>query len=68
MTYVGIDIVRLKLFAVEISSNKMFIELFKFTNAVDGFQLLVSKFDFFNKNNIIIDLKVTLHYSVKLPC
>ena len=44
MIYVGVDIAKLNHFASAISSDgEVLIELFKFTNDADGFQMLVSK-------------------------
>ena len=45
---------------------KYFIEPFKFTNDADGFQLLVSKLESFDKNSIIIGLESTAHYGDNL--
>ena len=51
--YVGIDIAKLNHFAAAISSDgEIILEPFKFTNDADGFQLLVSKLDSFDKNSI----------------
>ena len=50
MIYVGIDIAKLNHFASAISSDgEVLIQPFKFTNDGDGFQLLVSHFDSFEK-------------------
>ena len=38
------------------------MEPFKFTNDNDGFQLLISKLESFDKNSIIIGLESTAHY------
>ena len=58
MIYVGIDIAKLNHFAAAISSDgEIPTPPFKFTNDADGFQLLASKFDSFDKNSIIIGLK-----------
>ena len=49
--FVGIDIAKLNHFAAAISSDgEILIEPFKFTNDADGFQLLVSKLESFDKN------------------
>ena len=54
-TYVGIDIAQFNHFAAAISSDsEIIIEPFKFTNDADGFHLLVSKLESFDKNSIII--------------
>ena len=51
--FVGIDIAKLNHFAAAISSDgEILIEPFKFTNDADGFQLLVSKLESFDKNSI----------------
>ena len=63
MIYVGIDIAKLNHFAAAISQDgEILIEPFNFTNDADGFQLLVSKLDSFDKNSIIIGLESTAHY------
>ena len=62
--YVGIDIAKLNHFAAAISSDgEIIIVPFKFTNDADGFQLLVSKLESFDKNSII-SLELTAHYGV----
>ncbi|SDP40589.1 hypothetical protein SAMN04515624_11114 [Eubacterium maltosivorans] len=54
MIYVGIDIAKLNHFAATISSEgEILIEPFKFTNNADGFQLLVSKLESFDKDSTI---------------
>ena len=65
--YVGIDIVKLNHFAAAISSDgEILIEPFKFTNDVDGFQMLISKLESFDKNSIIIGLESKAHYGNNL--
>lgn len=65
--YVGIDITKLNHFAAAISSDgEILIEPFKFTNDADGFQLLISKLESFDKDSSIIALESTAHYSVNL--
>ena len=65
--FVGIDIAKLNHFAAAISSNgEILLEPFKFTNDADGFQLLVSKLESFDKNSIIIGLESTAHYGDNL--
>ena len=67
MIYVGIDIAKLNHFASAISSDgEILIEPFKFTNDNDGFQLLISKLDSFDKDSIIIGLESTAHYGDNL--
>ena len=52
--FAGINIAKLNHFAATISSDgEILIELFKFTNDANGFQLLVSKLESFNKNSSI---------------
>ena len=63
--FVGIDIAKLNHFAAAISSDgEILIEPFKFTNDADGFQLLVSKLESFDKNSIIIGLECRRHTTV----
>ena len=67
MIYVGIDIAKLNHFASAISSDgEILIEPFKFTNDGDGFQLLISKLDSFDKDSLIIGLESTAHYGDNL--
>lgn len=67
MIYVGIDIAKLNHFASAISSEgEVLIEPFKFTNDADGFQLLLSKLESFNLDNLIIGLESTAHYGDNL--
>ncbi len=64
---VGIDIAKLNHFAAAISSDgEIILEPFKFTNDADGFQLLVSKLESFDKNSLIIGLESTAHYGDNL--
>lgn len=63
MIYAGIDIAKLNHFAAAISSDgKILINPFKFTNDADGFQLLISKLESFEKGSTIIGLESTAHY------
>lgn len=67
MIYVGIDIAKLNHFASAISSDgEILIEPFKFCNDSDGFHLLLSKLESFDKNSLIIGLKSTAHYGDNL--
>ena len=67
MIYVGIDIAKLNHFASAISSDgEILIEPFKFTNDNDGFQLLISKLESFDKSSLIIGLESTAHYADNL--
>ncbi|MCB6288419.1 IS110 family transposase [[Clostridium] scindens] len=67
MINVGIDIAKLNHFAAAISSEgEILIEPFKFTNDGDGFQLLVSKLESFEKDSLIIGLESTALYGNNL--
>ena len=67
MIFVGIDIAKLNHFASAISSDgEILIEPFQFTNDGDGFQLLISKLDSFDKDSLIIGLESTAHYGDNL--
>ena len=67
MIYVGIDIAKLNHFASAISSDgEILIEPFKFSNDSDGFHLLISKLDSFDKSSLIIGLESTAHYGDNL--
>ena len=67
MIYVGIDIAKLNHFASAISSDgEILIEPFKFTNDGDGFQLLVSKLESLESDDVIIGLESTAHYGDNL--
>lgn len=66
-TFVGIDIAKLNHFAAAVSSDgEIILEPFKFTNDADGFLLLISKLESFDKNSIIIVLESTAHYGDNL--
>ena len=67
MIYVGIDIAKLNHFAAAMSSDgKILIEPFKFLNDADGFQLLISTINQFDRDDIIIGLESTAHYGDNL--
>ena len=67
MIYVGIDIAKLNHFASAISSDgEVLLEPFKFTNDNDGFFLLLSKINSFDKDSLIIGLESTAHYGNNL--
>ena len=67
MIYLGIDVAKLNHFASAISSDgEILIEPFKFTNDVDGFQLLSSKLYHLDRDSLIIDLESTAHYGDNL--
>ena len=67
MIYVGIDVAKINHFASAIQSDdRILIEPFKFTNDVDGFQLLSSKLYHLDRDSLIIDLESTAHYGDNL--
>lgn len=67
MIYLGIDVAKLNHFASAISSDgEILIEPFKFTNDVDGFQLLSSKLHHLDRDSLIIGLESTAHYGDNL--
>ena len=67
MIFVGIDIAKFNHFASAISSDgKILIQPFQFTNDGNGFQLLITKLDSFDKDSLIIGLKSTAHYGDNL--
>ena len=67
MIYVGIDIAKLNHFASAISSDgEILIGPFKFYNDSDGFHLLLSKLESFDKRSLIISLESTAHYGDNL--
>ena len=65
---IGINIAKFDSFASATSSDgEEIIKPFKFTNDNnDGFQLLISKLDFLDKNSLIIDLGSTAIYDNNL--
>ena len=67
MIHLGIDVAKLNHFASAISSDgEILIEPFKFTNDVDGFQLLSSKLYHLDRDSLIIGLESTAHYGDNL--
>ena len=63
MIYVGIDVAKLNHFASVLSSDgEVLVGPFEFTNDGDGFHYLVSAFEPFEDNEIIIGLESTAHY------
>lgn len=67
MIYVGIDIAKLNHFASIISHDgEVLVEPFKFLNDNDGFRLLASKLDQFEKDSLVIGLESTAHYGNNL--
>lgn len=67
MFYAGIDIAKLNHFASVISNEgEVLIEPFQFSNDSDGFRLLISVLDSFEKDSLIIGLESTAHYGDNL--
>ncbi|MDY6116644.1 MAG: IS110 family transposase [Anaerovoracaceae bacterium] len=67
MIYVGIDIAKLNHFASAIDSDGVvLIEPFEFLNDNDGFYMLLSKLNPFEKDSIIVGLESTAHYGNNL--
>ena len=67
MICVGIYTAKPNHLASTISSDgEILMEPFKFTNDGDGFQLLISKLDSFDKDSLIIGLESTAHYGDNL--
>lgn len=67
MFYAGIDIAKLNHFASVLSDEgEVLIEPFWFLNDSDGFQLLISILDSFEKDSFIIGLESTAHYGDNL--
>lgn len=67
MVYVGIDIAKLNHYASAINSDGVvLIEPFEFLNDNDGFYMLLSKLNPFEKDSIIVGLESTAHYGNNL--
>ena len=67
MIYVGIDIAKLNHFASVLSSDgKVLVEPFQFTNDNDGFCMLLSVLNQYDKDNLIVGLESTAHYGNNL--
>ena len=67
MIYVGIDVAKLNHFTSLISSDgEILVGLFQFSNDGDGFQYLISAFEPFGDEEIIIGLESTAHYADSL--
>lgn len=67
MIYIGIDIAKLNHFAAALSADgEVLIEPFKFTNDVNGFQLLSDKIDSLPADTLIFGLESTAHYGNNL--
>ena len=65
--YVGVDIAKYTHYASIISQDGEIIEeAFKFENNIEGFNLLLSKINKFNKNDILIGFESTAHYAENL--
>ena len=67
MFYVGIDIAKNTHWASIMSSDGVIIaDPFSFSNDSAGFQILLSKLEFLNKEKILIGLESTAHYGENL--
>lgn len=67
MIYVGIDIAKLTHFAAAMTSDgEVLISPFAFENNSNGFKLLVSRLEPFEKDDIVIGLESTAHYGETL--
>ena len=67
MIYFGIDIAKFNHFASAINSDGVvLIEPFEFLNDNDGFYMLLSKLNSFDKDSTIIGLESTAHYGNNL--
>lgn len=65
--YVGVDIAKYTHYASVISQEGEIIhEAFKFENNFEGFNILLSKINKFNKNEILIGFESTAHYAENL--
>ena len=69
MIYVGIDVAKQGHFASLISSDgEILVGPFQFSNNGDGFQYLVSAFEPFDDEEIIIGLESTVHCNALGHC
>lgn len=67
MIYVGIDVAKQGHFASLIpSDDEILVGPFQFSNDGDGFQYLISAFEPFDEEEIIIGLESTAHYADNL--
>lgn len=67
MICIGIDIAKEKHFAAAMTSDgEVVIEPFGFINNCEGFKLLLSKLNAFNKSDLLIGLESTAHYAENL--
>ncbi len=67
MIFVGIDIAKKKHFAAAMNSDGQIIfEPFPFDNNIQGFSLLTSKINIFDKEDVIIGMESTAHYAENL--
>lgn len=64
MIYVGIDVAKFSHFASAVNSDgEVLLEPFSFSNSIEGFNLLLSKINHFSKEQCLIGLEATGHYS-----
>lgn len=67
MIYVGIDIVKLNHAAAALSPDgEVVIDPFQFSNDKDGFSLLLSRLEPFEKDSLLLGLESTAHYGENL--
>ncbi len=67
MVYVGIDIAKEIHFAAVMSAEGVvLLEPFGFSNTCDGFKLLLTKLNKFQKSDVLIGLESTAHYGENL--
>lgn len=67
MVYIGIDVAKEKHFAAAMKSNgEVVLEPFGFNNNCEGFRLLLSKLNAFDKSDLLIGLESTAHYAENL--
>lgn len=67
MIYIGIDIAKQKHFAaVMTADSEVLIPPFGFENNSDGFKLLISNIELFEKDDLVIGLEYTAHYGEAL--
>lgn len=64
MIFVGIDIAKFSHYASAVNSDgQVLLEPFSFSNSIEGFNLLLSKISCFAKDECLIGLEATGHYS-----
>ena len=67
MIYAGIDIAKLNHFASVISSDgEVLVEPFQFSNDLEGFRSLSLVLDRYDRDQLLIGLESTVHYSNNL--